>query len=219
MEYASNGSLDRIVNLVHQNQKSSFLTRTGKAIIICGIILGMRFMHSHNFVHQDLKPSKILLNVAGQTLICDFGTSRCQAIDRTPTHDTGTPHYAAPELFEEEFRTEKVDIFSFGLILYEILVGRAFFPKSVSPAEIIRWHKNGERLSIPDTVFPTMKTLIWNCCSSNPCDRPSLGDILEYIESNPDQMLEDADEATVRQYVIAVRDWERMHDAKISAAR
>jgi serine/threonine protein kinase len=84
-------------------------------------------MHSHRFIHQDLKPSNILLNADGQTLIADFGTSRCKANDHTPTHDTGTPHYAAPELFEDDARTKKVDVFSFGLICYEILVGRAVF--------------------------------------------------------------------------------------------
>jgi serine/threonine protein kinase len=100
MEYASNGSLDRVLSMALQGWKPSFWTPTGIEIVICGIVLGMRFMHSHKFIHQDLKPSNILLNCEGRTLISDFGTSRCKCIDRTPTRDTGTPHYAAPELFE-----------------------------------------------------------------------------------------------------------------------
>jgi serine/threonine protein kinase len=109
-------------------------------------------MHAHGYIHQDLKPSNILVDVNGRPLIADFGTNRCQAVDHTPTHDTGRPHYAAPELFEEESRTEKVDVFSFGLILFEILVGFAVFPKSLIPAEIIRCHKKGERPIIPNNV-------------------------------------------------------------------
>jgi serine/threonine protein kinase len=172
-------------------------------------------MHSHNFVHQDLKPSNILLNGDGQTLLCDFGTSRDQAIDHTPTHDTGTPHYAAPELFEDSLRTEKVDIFSFGLILYEIIVGRAVLARDMPPFEIIRWHKSGKRLSIPDAVFPSMKTLIWNCCFPNPSGRPSFGDILECMESNQYEIIPKVDGNIVRQYVKGVRDWEQMHEAKL----
>jgi serine/threonine protein kinase len=175
-------------------------------------------MHSHHFIHQDLKPSNILLNADGRTLIADFGTSRCKANDHTPTHNTGTPHYAAPELFEEDARTKKVDVFSFGLICYEILVGQAVFPKSMFPAEIIRWHKQRERPTIPDTICPAMRTLISRCCSPDPHDRPSFSGILKDIKSNGFRIIAEADENIVREYVIGVLDWEQMYRAKVSAA-
>jgi serine/threonine protein kinase len=218
MEYASNGSLDRVLNLVHQGKKPSFWTPTGIGIIICGIVLGMRFMHAQGFIHQDLKPLNILLNADGRTLIADFGTSRCKANDHTPTSNTGTPRYAAPELFQEESRTKKVDVFSFGLICYEIVVGQAVFPKSTVPAEIIRWHGKKERPTIPDTVCQTMQTHISHCCSPDANDRPSFGDILRDIESNHFQIMPEADVNIVRQYVFGVLDWEQTYRAKVSAA-
>jgi serine/threonine protein kinase len=217
MEYASNGSLDRVLNLVRQGRKPSFWTPTGIGIIICGIVIGMRFMHSHGFVHQDLKPSNILINENCRTLIGDFGTSRCQTIDLTPTPDTGTPHYAAPELFEEDSRTAKVDVFSFGLILYEIVVGHAVFPLSMRPAEIIRIHKKGDRPDIPHFVVSSMKTLIELCWSPNPCDRPSFKEIMEHIESNHFEIISGADPETIRKYVRGVRDWEQMSAVKNSS--
>jgi serine/threonine protein kinase len=174
-------------------------------------------MHSHGFVHQDLKPSNILLNGDGRTLIGDFGTSRCQAIDLTPTPDTGTPHYAAPELFEEDSRTAKVDVFSFGLILYEIVVGHAVFPLSMRPAEIIRIHKNGDRPNIPNSVVTSMKTLIELCWSPNPSDRPSFNEILKHIESNHFTIIPGADAKMIRLYVRGVRDWEQMSAVKNSS--
>jgi serine/threonine protein kinase len=219
MEYASNGSLDRALDLVHQGKRPSFWTPTAIGIIICGIVLGMRFMHSQKFIHQDLKPSNILLNADGRTLLSDFGTSRCRANDHTPTHDTGTPHYAAPELFEEDARTKKVDVFSFGLMCYEIIVGRAVFPKSMYSAEIIRWHRKRERPTIPDTVCPTMRTLISRCCSPEPQYRPSFRGIIRDIESNDFRIIPEADENIVRESVIGVLDWEQMYRAKISAAQ
>jgi serine/threonine protein kinase len=218
MEYAPNGSLDRILTLVRQGAKPSFWTPTGIGIIICGIVLGMRFMHSHNFVHQDLKPANFLLIVDGRTLISDFGTSRCKAVDHTPTHDTGTPYYAAPELYEEKERTEKVDVFSFGLILYEVLVGRAVFPKSLTPMDIIRLHRAGERPEIPDTVFPVMKMLIGKCWSPNSSERPSFNDIIQEITSNSFQVVPGAQRSQIGEYVQGVLDWEQMYTAKTRAA-
>jgi serine/threonine protein kinase len=171
-------------------------------------------MHSRGFIHQDLKPSNILLDCHGRTLIADFGTSQCQAIDYTPTRDTGTPHYAAPELFEEVILTEKVDIFSFGLILYEILVGSAVFPKDLKPLEIIRQHRTGARPIIPDIVDAVMKTLIGRSWSADRSQRPSFNEVLNCIESNAFRIVPEADAKTVRQYVRGVRDWEQMHDLK-----
>jgi serine/threonine protein kinase len=213
-EYATNGSLDRVLNLVRHGKTPSFWTPTGIGIIICGIVLGMRFMHSHGFIHQDLKPSNILLNADGRALIGDFGTSRCETVDHTPTPETGTLRYAAPELFEEDGRTEKVDVFSFGLILYEILVGRAVFADDLRPMEIIRLHRKGERPIIPDKVTPAMKTLIERCWSPDPENRPSFKDILDSIDSNDFRIVLEGDEKIVRMYVRGVRDWEQMYDLK-----
>jgi serine/threonine protein kinase len=214
LEYAPNGSLDRVFILVRQGAKLPFWTPTGIGIIICGIVLGMRFMHAHGFIHQDLKPSNILLNANGRTLITDFGTSRCQAIDHTPTQVTGTPHYAAPELFEEEARTEKVDVFSFGLILYEILAGVAVFPKVLMPLEIIRRHREGKRPVIPSNIDPVMKKLIERCWSPDPSNRPSFNDILESIAANDFRIIPKAQARTIRLYVTGVQDWEQMRDFK-----
>jgi serine/threonine protein kinase len=214
MEYASNGSLARVLNLVRRGSKPSFWTPTGIGIIICGIILGMRFMHWQGFIHQDLKPSNILLDVDGRTLLSDFGTSRCQAVDRTPTVDTGTPHYAAPELFDEVVRDDKVDVFSFGLILYEIVVGSAVFPHDMLSFEIIRQHRRGNRSIIPEFVDPVIKTLIEVCWSRDPSKRPSFNEILDCIESNGFRIVPGADSDTIRFYVVGVRDWEQMRDFK-----
>jgi hypothetical protein len=86
------------------------------------------------------------------------------------------------------------------------------------PAEIIRWHKKGERPTIPDTVCPTMKSLISRCCSPDPHDRPSFPDILKDIESNNFVIIPEAHEKLVRGYVIGVSDWEQMYNAKMSVA-
>jgi serine/threonine-protein kinase len=171
----------------------------------------MRFIHSCGFIHQDLKPDNILLNADGRTLITDFGTTRLTSFEDTPPPETGTVHYAAPEQFKEdiEIPTPAIDVFSFGLILYEIIVGRAVFSPKLMPAEVIRMHNDDFRPEIPDHVCSPMRDLILRCWSANPTDRPSFDGILHFIESNHFEIFFGGDGNAVQWYVNGVRDWER----------
>jgi hypothetical protein len=211
MEYAANRSLKHVLGLARTHCKPVFWTSTGIAMIICGIVLGMRFIHSRGFIHQDLKPDNILLNDRGHALITDFGTTRPTDFDYTPTGDAGTVHYAAPERFKEdiEIRTPAIDVFSFGLVLYEIIVGGAVFPAMLVPFEVIRMHNDGFRPDIPDHVYPHMRDLIIRCWSPNPTDRPSFDEILSFIESNRFEIFREVDPKAVHAYVNGVKDWER----------
>jgi serine/threonine protein kinase len=171
----------------------------------------MSFMHSRGFIHQDLKPSNILLNDKGRVLIGDFGASRNEYLDITPT-SAGTVHYAAPEMFHEEVPlTRQVDIYSFGLILYEILVGNSFFGEDESPFSIIRQKRVGYVPSIGIGVVPSMGDLIRSCCELCPTSRPSFDDILDLFEQCDFTLVSGADGETVRDYVLGVRDWESSH--------
>jgi serine/threonine-protein kinase len=156
MEYAQNGSLDSVLKKFRSRSIPSFWDPTGIGIIICGIVLGMRFVHSQGFIHRDLKPSNILINEMGYAMIADFGTSRSECDDCTSTGDTGTVHYAAPEMYKEVGITNKVDVFSFGLILYEILVARPVFRISKAPLRVMKMILGGEMPMIPnDTLLVT----------------------------------------------------------------
>jgi serine/threonine protein kinase len=105
--------------------------------MIVGIILGMRYLHSQSIIHRDLKPENILLDRLSRIRIGDFGLAREDSYFFSKP-GAGTPLYMAPEIILlGQPPTTKVDVFAFGLILYEILVGRAVFPKSLPPAEII----------------------------------------------------------------------------------
>jgi serine/threonine protein kinase len=72
-EYADNGSLRSVFKRVQRESKFDFWNGTGKEIIICGLVLAMKFVHSYEIVPRDLKPSNILISDHGQA---DFGTSR-----------------------------------------------------------------------------------------------------------------------------------------------
>jgi serine/threonine protein kinase len=121
-EWLDRGSLD---GPLYDLNKSRNLTPTARAKIVVGIVLAMRFMHACGIAHRDLKPANILLDGKYEMRIGDLGSSR--RIDLHQTQGVGMVHYVTLEIFSEstdEPYDEKVDIFSFAIILWEIVSGQ-----------------------------------------------------------------------------------------------
>jgi serine/threonine protein kinase len=166
-----------------------------------------------------LKPSNILLNDKGQVLIGDFGVGRDEYVDVTPIAG-GTVAYAAPELFQDEVEwTQKVDVYSFGLILYEILVGSPVFPEDDAPNDIIRKKRASEFPLIGSKVLSSMDDLIQACWQSDSANRPSFHDIMILFEAVDFEIVADAHSQTVAEYVKGVTDWEVGHPLGPSIVR
>jgi serine/threonine protein kinase len=202
--FAERGSLKDVLL-----PRDSFLTRTQMGIIICDIVLGMRYVHSKHIIHKDLKPSNILVTGAGRALIADFGTSRFEFEDATLTPDSGTVRYAALELFEDNVTcTPKVDTFSFGLILFEILCDRPAFPNSMGQFEVIRALRQENMPPIPDSCGSLMQGLISRCWSKDPALRPSFPEIFDLFQSRDFAILPGADAAAIENAVAEVLAWE-----------
>jgi serine/threonine protein kinase len=170
----------------------------------------MRFVHSQGFIHRDLKPSNILINEDGHALISDFGTTRPVEADHTATPDVGTVQYAAPELFleDQQIATKRSDIFSFGLVLYEILVGCPVFPSSEYAFPVMRKLLKGDMPPIPDRVGNLMQGLIGRCWSLDPEKRPTFDDILNEFEVSQFAILPGASPDTIKEYFCSVKAWE-----------
>jgi serine/threonine protein kinase len=88
-------------NVLDSAPPPSWWTSTVKSRTIAGIVLGMQYVHSKGVIHQDLKPNNILLEGTGDHVrICDFHLSRVVDLPKTFTQCVGTPHYMAPEMYE-----------------------------------------------------------------------------------------------------------------------
>jgi len=103
---------------------------SGKAIIIAKqICQGLSEAHSHGVVHRDLKPSNIMLDVNGNVRIMDFGiarTTKSKGVTETGMV-VGTPDYMSPEQAEGKGIDQRADLYSFGIILYEMVTGHVPF--------------------------------------------------------------------------------------------
>jgi serine/threonine protein kinase len=131
-----------------------------------------------------LKPDNILLDENHRPRICDFGSSRDQSLRTTLTGMVGTPLYMAPELYEIGNYDGKVDVFSFALILYEILTGCPVFSPRLSLPQLALKVAKGERADIPRTAMPFVQDLIRKGWSSDPVERPSFTDIFENLREH-----------------------------------
>jgi serine/threonine protein kinase len=209
MDFAENRSLCDVLQKVNSGAIPHLWDPTRIGIIICGIVLGMRFIHSRGIIHRDLKPSNILLNIRWHPWIADFGASCPASGDWTPTGETGTLHYAAPEMFQEVAEcTPKCDVFSFGLVLYEILTKMPVFPRSETPFEVIRRLRARDFPEIPPTCGRLMKALISQCWQTNPEDRPSFEQIFAWFQQHDFAVVPGANCAAISDFCRQVLAWE-----------
>jgi serine/threonine protein kinase len=204
---AENGSLNSVLEKVDHGAQFPFWHPTGQAILICGIALGMRFVHSKGIIHGDLKPSNILLNGRGEALISDFGSSRFESNDCTG--EDGSVHYAAPELFRESaIHTGQADVFTFGLLMYEILTGRAVFPSSDEAFPIIRRLLRRDMPAVPDECGSVAQDLIRRCWAMEPEKRPTFDQILRDFKAAGFRIVPRADHVKLGRYVKEIEKWE-----------
>jgi serine/threonine protein kinase len=168
---------------------------TRKSCLICDIVMGMRFVHSCGMMHRDLKPANILLDKNWRGLICDFGLSRMHSAEGPPSWNAGTEMYAAPEQWEPNGTyNEKVDVFTFGLVVYEIITGQRAFGR-----------RRSSRLpDVPQSFGPLMQNMIGRCWSLTPSERPSFEDIFNKFKENHWAILPGADAKTIAASVAEV---------------
>jgi len=123
-ELMPNGALSRF--LFKEGEKPSWIQRSEMAL---GIARGLRYLHEEcetQIIHCDIKPQNVLLDVNYTAKIADFGMSKLLKRDqtRTDTNIRGTMGYIAPEWLRSGPITNKVDVYSFGVMLIEIICGR-----------------------------------------------------------------------------------------------
>lgn len=139
MEHMDGGSLDQIL------KKADLVPEDILGKITVDVLKGLSYLRdNHKIIHRDVKPSNILVNSRGEIKLCDFGVSG-QLIDSMANSFVGTRSYMSPERLQGANYSVLSDIWSFGLSLIEMAIGRYPIPppdenqKSTSPSHLMRF--------------------------------------------------------------------------------
>jgi serine/threonine protein kinase len=201
-EFCRSGSLRPILS--SQTKTPRWWTQQKKITAIAGIVLGMKYLHSEGFIHRDLKPDSILLDEDGRVRITDFGLS--QILESVLVKKPAESHcYVAPELKTGTY-DEKVDVYSFGLMLYEICTGDAFLSDLKPGADVLVKLESGWRPEIASCLPDVTKRLIKRCWAANCSERPSFAEIWDILKGCEFEVIKDVKGADVRSFVKWVED-------------
>ncbi|KAJ8556133.1 hypothetical protein K7X08_022891 [Anisodus acutangulus] len=171
-EYMEMGSLYYLIHVSGQKNRLSWQKRLN---MLRGICRGLMCLHRMKIVHRDLKSANCLVNKRWTVKICDFGLSRIMTdASMRDSTSAGTPEWMAPELIRNEPFTEKCDIFSFGVIMWELCtLNRPW--EGIPPGRVVYAVANeGSRLEIPEGPLGRLIADCW----AEPNERPSCEEIL-----------------------------------------
>jgi serine/threonine-protein kinase len=135
----------------------------------------LAYVHAQKIIHRDLKPDNIHINTAGVVKLIDFGIAKTEGLQMTRAGFVlGTPFYMAPEQVLGENITEQVDVYAFGVLLFELLTGRK--PVDAEAVERIFYSILNEPLKMEPLyeagVPPPVCDLIARCTAKKPAERP-----------------------------------------------
>ena len=173
LEYASGGSL------FHYIRRKKFLTEPKAFSLFIQVINAIYFLHKNNFIHRDIKPENILLFDNNIIKLCDFGW--CVRLEEGQQRGTfcGTTEYMSPELVNHEEYSKEIDVWSLGILLYEMVHGYSPFRpdkpnfNSKDVIQNIRLHK----LKFNKNITEECKQLIYHLLDEDPNKRFKVEDI------------------------------------------
>lgn len=184
MDYMSNGSLSELLDKESKSLCPSNYDNTKKQIILVGIAIGMMTLHNHFVIHRDLKPENILLDDDLHPCIADFGLSKfydpTDSLNQSMSN-CGTIAYMSPEVVQSTSFNSKADVYSFGILMYEVVTGSRAYDdlRNGKLHPFTFWQKVTQGLR-PVFKYPIKKgirEIIESCWSSNPDERPMFKEI------------------------------------------
>ncbi|KAH9297183.1 hypothetical protein KI387_028865, partial [Taxus chinensis] len=183
-EYMVNGSLKQVLH-----RKDRGIDQRKRLIISMDTAFGMEYLHGKNIVHFDLKCENLLVNMRDpQRPICkvgDLGLSKIKHQTLVSGGVRGTLPWMAPELLNgsSNMVSEKVDVFSFGIVMWELLTGEEPYANMHYGAIIGGIVNNTLRPPIPSSCDPAWKSLMERCWSADPSTRPNFTEITNRLRA------------------------------------
>ncbi|CAE6972993.1 nek3 [Symbiodinium natans] len=177
MEYADGGDL---ASLIRQKKDDEATFSEDEAMTIFAQCLSaLQFIHSKRILHRDIKSQNIFMMAAGDAKIGDFGISK--VIETTTAAQgtvVGTPSYFAPEICEDKPYGPKIDVWSMGVVLYEMLALVQPFTAS-NVAALIMKIVNAEPAPLPDSCREEVRDVVRRALNKNPEERATAEELMQ----------------------------------------
>ncbi|CAA6673535.1 unnamed protein product [Spirodela intermedia] len=157
-EFMSGGSLHDFLHKENGMFKLPVLLR-----VALDISKGMNYLHQSNIIHRDLKSANLLMDENEVVKVADFGVARVKAEPGVMTSETGTYRWMAPEVIEHRPYDQKADVFSFGIVLWELLTGKLPYENLTPLQAAVGVVQKGLRPSIPESTHPRLAALLERC--------------------------------------------------------
>ncbi|KAI9180571.1 hypothetical protein LWI28_006152 [Acer negundo] len=166
-EFMSGGS---VYDYLHK-QKGVFKLPSVIKIAI-DVSKGMNYLHQNNIIHRDLKAANLLMDENEVVKVADFGVARVKSQSGVMTAETGTYRWMAPEVIEHKPYDHKADIFSFGVVLWELLTGKLPYEFLTPLQAAVGVVQKGLRPTIPKNTIPKLAELLERSWQQDPALRP-----------------------------------------------
>lgn len=135
MEYAQGGSVRTLMKAC----KDGVVEEKYVVLIVREVLTGLAYLHKSAIIHRDLKAANILITAAGKVMICDFGVSALLVTTSSKRNTlVGTPHWMAPEVAHASAYDTKADIWSLGIMVFEMVKGSAPHSHILDQAKLIQ---------------------------------------------------------------------------------
>ncbi|XVE67212.1 hypothetical protein DITRI_Ditri08aG0142000 [Diplodiscus trichospermus] len=176
-EFMSGGS---VYDYLHK-QKGVFKLPSLLKVAI-DVSKGMNYLHQNNIIHRDLKAANLLMDENEVVKVADFGVARVKAQSGVMTAETGTYRWMAPEVIEHKPYDHKADVFSFGIVLWELLTGKLPYEYLTPLQAAVGVVQKGLRPTIPKHTNPKLTELLERCWQQDPTLRPDFSEIIEILQ-------------------------------------
>uniref|UniRef100_A0A6N2M1E4 non-specific serine/threonine protein kinase n=1 Tax=Salix viminalis TaxID=40686 RepID=A0A6N2M1E4_SALVM len=167
-EFMAKGSL---YNFLHKLKGVFKLPSLIKVAI--DVSKGMNYLHQNNIIHRDLKTANLLMDENEVVKVADFGVSRVQTQTEVMTAETGTYRWMAPEVIEHKPYDYKADVFSFGIVMWELLTGElpySYLTPLQAAVGVVQKH-----------TYPKLAELLERCWQQDPAQRPNFSQIIDIL--------------------------------------
>ncbi|KAE8667334.1 heterodimeric geranylgeranyl pyrophosphate synthase small subunit [Hibiscus syriacus] len=142
---------------------------------------GMDYLHQNNIIHRDLKAANLLMDENEVVKVADFGVARVKTQSGVMTAETGHI-WMAPEVIEHKPYDHKADVFSFGIVLWELLTGKIPYEFLTPLQAAVGVVQKGLRPTIPKHTNSKLTELLERCWQQDPSLRPDFAEIIEILQ-------------------------------------